>query len=125
MFNQSAFFELYLYYIRLYIVYLSITPILLSLFIFFYNRISKRDIFVEYLTFFNVISCISGIIWCYLATNILIDFLTMIGIITKLSSTYLGLTILAVGNALPDGLTVIALSKKGMAEMAITGVYAG
>ena len=63
--------------------------------------------------------------WSYLATNILIDLLTMIGVITQLSSTYLGLTILAIGNALPDGLTVIALSKKGMAEMAITGVYAG
>ena len=49
----------------------------------------------------------------------------MIGIIAQLSSTYLGLTILAVGNALPDGLTVISISKKGLAEMGITGVYAG
>lgn len=49
----------------------------------------------------------------------------MIGVVAKLSSTYLGLTLLAVGNALPDGLTVVALSAKGMAEMGITGVYSG
>ena len=49
----------------------------------------------------------------------------MIGIITKLDSTYLGLTVLAVGNALPDSLTVVSLSKRGYATMGITGVYAG
>tara|TARA_B110000503_G_scaffold122705_1_gene187568 strand:+ start:214 stop:351 length:138 start_codon:yes stop_codon:yes gene_type:complete len=45
--------------------------------------------------------------------------------LAKLDSAYLGLTILALGNALPDGLTVIALSKKGYAAMGITGVYTG
>lgn len=29
----------------------------------------------------------------------------------NLSSTYIGLTILAIGNALPDGLTTIAIAK--------------
>ncbi len=72
-----------------------------------------------------MISCISGISWCYFSTKILIDFLTLFGILGKYSNTFLGLTILAVGNALPECLTVIVLSKKGMAEMAITGVYAG
>ena len=28
-----------------------------------------------------------------------------------ISSTYLGLTVLAIGNALPDGLTTIAIAK--------------
>ena len=42
-----------------------------------------------------------------------------------LSSTYLGLTILAIGNALPDGLTTIAIAKQGQAEMGITGGVAG
>jgi len=55
----------------------------------------------------------------------MIDLLSCIGIIAKLDTTYLGLTILALGNALPDSLTVIALSKKGYAEMGITGVYTG
>jgi Ca2+/Na+ antiporter len=102
-----------------------IVPCIITGVLIIIKNIKNRDLFEEYLVFFNLISCISGLMWSYLATNILIDFLTMIGVITQLSSTYLGLTILAIGNALPDGLTVIALSKKGMAEMAITGVYAG
>ena len=73
----------------------------------------------------NFLSAIIGLIWSYIITAILIDLLTIIGVIAKLDSTYLGLTILAVGNALPDSLTVISLSKKGYALMGITGVYAG
>ena len=73
----------------------------------------------------NIFSILQGLLWCYLTTSILIDLLTMIGIITKLDSTYLGLTVLAVGNALPDSLTVVSLSKRGYATMGITGVYAG
>ncbi len=49
----------------------------------------------------------------------------MIGVVCKLNNTYLGITILAVGNALPDALTVVSLSKRGYAIMGITGVYAG
>ena len=73
----------------------------------------------------NVSSTCIGLIWSYIVSSILIDLLTMVGIIAKLDSTYLGLTILAIGNALPDSLTVISLSKKGYAIMGITGVYAG
>jgi Ca2+/Na+ antiporter len=31
--------------------------------------------------------------------------------LSKLDKTYLGLTVIAVGNALPDGVTTIALAK--------------
>jgi Ca2+/Na+ antiporter len=41
--------------------------------------------------------------------------LTCIGVITKLSATFLGLTIIAIGNALPDALVTIALAKDGYA----------
>ena len=42
---------------------------------------------------------------------------------SKLNSTYLGLTVIAVGNALPDGVTTIALAKDGYAVMGMTGAY--
>lgn len=55
--------------------------------------------------------------------------------LSKLNKTYLGLTIIAVGNALPDGVTTIALAKQGygikyrsyqfIAVMGLTGGYAG
>ena len=45
--------------------------------------------------------------------------------ILNLREAYLGLTVLAIGNALPDALTTIALCKQGSATMAISGGYAG
>lgn len=53
--------------------------------------------------------------WSYLVIAALIDLLTCIGAITKLSATYLGLTIIAMGNALPDALVTITLAKDGYA----------
>ena len=70
-------------------------------------------------------SILSGIIWTKFCCGLLVDLLTVIGIQTNLSTTYLGLTILAVGNALPDGLTTISIAKRGQAMMGITGGIAG
>jgi len=53
----------------------------------------------------------SGLLWTYVVSDVLIDLLTMVGVVCKLSTTYLSLTILAIGNALPDALTTIALAK--------------
>ena len=95
-------------------------------FTFFY--ITQRNMTGEYPSYFvkmNVLSTIIGLTWSFIITSILIDLLTMVGIVAKLDTTYLGLTVLAVGNALPDSLTVVSLSKKGYAIMGITGVYAG
>jgi len=54
---------------------------------------------------------IVGFVWTYYVSGMLIDLLTMIGVISKLSTTYLALTIIAVGNALPDALLTISLAK--------------
>jgi Ca2+/Na+ antiporter len=71
------------------------------------------------------IGMIVGLVWTYWVSGVLIDILTMVGIITKLSSTYLALTIIAVGNALPDALMTITMAKNGKAILGITGSYAG
>ena len=68
---------------------------------------------------------IIGLIWTYILSSILIDLLIMIGIISKLKPTFLGLTVLAVGNSLPDAYTTIILSKQGFALMGLTGAFAG
>jgi Ca2+/Na+ antiporter len=44
---------------------------------------------------------------------------------SQLPSTFLALTVIAMGNALPDGITTIALSKQGLAAMGLAGGYAG
>ena len=68
---------------------------------------------------------IAGLMWSYLMIECLIDLLDSIGIILNLQKAYLGLTILAIGNALPDALTTIALSAEGFGVLAISGGIAG
>ncbi len=63
----------------------------------------------------SVVSMICGFIWTNFIIIILVDCITAVGIITKLSATYLALTIIAVGNALPDAIITVALAKKGKA----------
>ena len=75
--------------------------------------------------FIELIGMICGFIQTYYISGILIDLLTMIGVISKLSATYLALTIIAIGNALPDAFLTIKLAKRGKAMMGIIGGYAG
>jgi len=73
----------------------------------------------------NILSIFSGCFWAFIVIEVLVDLMTCVGLIAKLSNTYLGLTVLAIGNALPDALTTIALAKKGQAITGIIGTYAG
>lgn len=75
--------------------------------------------------FMNFLGVLGGLMWSYVLIGILIDLLGAVGVLLNLDTTYLGLTILAVGNALPDALTSIALCKTGAGQMAISGAYAG
>lgn len=73
----------------------------------------------------SIVGMIWGFIWTYFVSGLMIDALTFIGVLSKLSATYLALTIIAVGNALPDAMLTISLAGKGKAELGITGGYAG
>ena len=66
-----------------------------------------------------------GLMWTYILSDLLIDMLNLFAVIFKLDNTYMGITILGIGNSLPDALTTIALAKKGFAQMGLTGCYAG
>jgi len=56
---------------------------------------------------------ICGLNWTRGVIEVLIDLLECIGKISNLTSTYLALTIIGLGNALPDAFITIALAKKG------------
>ena len=62
-----------------------------------------------------VLGTILGLLWTYVVSSMLIDLLSFFVVVFKLDSTFMGLTILGIGNALPDALTTIALAKKGYA----------
>lgn len=73
----------------------------------------------------TIMAVISGLMWTKVLVGVLIDMLNSLGVILNLSEAYLGLTILAVGNALPDALTTVSLCQQGAGTMAISGGYAG
>lgn len=64
-----------------------------------------------------------SLVWIYLLSGILIDALTFFGMLSNLAPSYLGMTVIAMGNALPDGLVTMTLAKQGYATMAMTGAY--
>ena len=73
----------------------------------------------------TMIGSVLGILWTKLICEVMIDSLNFIGVMASISSTYLGLTIIAIGNSLPDALTTIALANNGQAILGLTGAYAG
>jgi sodium/potassium/calcium exchanger 6 len=90
--------------------------------------IQKEDTRVR-MTWFQwtvvILGVLGGLLWTYVLVGFLIDLLNCFGVLLGLDNTFLGLTILAVGNALPDALTTISLVKAGQGTMAIAGGYAG
>lgn len=71
----------------------------------------KEESIPSYFLLIQVVSSICGLIWCFITISILVDLLNCFIGIFKLNNTFMGLTILGIGNALPDALTTIALSK--------------
>ena len=109
--------------------WLFAVPVIFTLYYMFNKRTQqpkyKSNKIPSYFIILVLLNIVNGIMWTKLCSGLLVDLLTLVGTVTNLSTTYLGLTILAVGNALPDGLTTIAIAKKGQAMMGITGGIAG
>ena len=91
----------------------------------YYFLVEKRRKAPKGYVFIEFVGMICGFIQTYYVSGVLIDLLTMIGVISKLSATYLALTIIAIGNALPDAFLTIKLAGRGKAMMGIIGGYAG
>lgn len=54
----------------------------------------------------------------------MIDLLKMLGLLTGLPTTLLGLTVLAWGNSIGDYMANTSIARKGFGEMALTGCFA-
>jgi len=57
-----------------------------------------------------IIGTIGGLVWTFVLSTMLIDLLNTYLVIAKLDNTYMGLTVIGIGNALPDALTTISLA---------------
>lgn len=76
-------------------------------------------------TLIAILGMIQGFIWTYYVSGLMIDALTFVGDLTNLSATYLALTVIAVGNALPDAMLTITQAGSGKAVLGLTGGYSG
>jgi solute carrier family 24 (sodium/potassium/calcium exchanger), member 6 len=66
-----------------------------------------------------------GMVWIYFFANVIVDLLVLFGIMTDVSASMLGLTVLSWGNSVGDAIASISISKRGFGEMAMTGCVAG
>jgi len=105
-------------------IYLEVwLPLVIVLYALFLTTLTQEA--PRWFMFFTVVGVVAGLMYTYIFCGILIDMLNTFGVLLCLDNTYLGLTILAVGNALPDALTTVSLCAAGNATMAISGGYAG
>jgi len=65
------------------------------------------------------------IVWINFVANVFVDFIHLLSVLSGLPSNYLGLTVLAWGNSVNDLFVDSALAKKGLGQVAISGVFAG
>jgi sodium/potassium/calcium exchanger 6 len=63
--------------------------------------------------------------WIDSIANKLVEILELFGILLRIPSTVLGLTVLAFGNSTQDLIANVTLSKKGLSTMATTACFAG
>ena len=95
------------------------------IFIFLIFRPKTDGEVPSYFITLSIIAIINSVLWTKILCGVFVDLLTFIGVVTNLSDTYLGLTVLAMVNSLSDGLTAIAVARKGKAVMGITGSIGG
>jgi sodium/potassium/calcium exchanger 6 len=67
-----------------------------------------------------VASLAVSFLWLYVLASLALDATACLRILFNLDQSYLGLTVLAIGNALPDALTTITLCKQGAGTMALS-----
>lgn len=93
------------------LIFIPLLFLLEAIFIFKRPVLDKTP--PRYFWIVPILALFSGLIWNKLCSDLLLTFLQTTGFIFAIPNNYLGNVFLSVGNSLPDGLTTIALAKKG------------
>ena len=83
------------------------------------KKIPKRGFLI-----ISVVGMMCGFAQVRFISGVLIDLLKLVVVISKLPANYLAVIIIAPGNALPNAIFLISLSKQGLANMSMHGGYA-
>jgi sodium/potassium/calcium exchanger 6 len=74
---------------------------------------------------FQVASFFMGMVWVYFLCNMIVDLLVIFGVLTGVSASLLGLTVLSWGNSIGDAIASASVSRNGFSEMAFVGCVSG
>ena len=118
----SAACELFHSYVTYYYIWIALYIVAFGLSAFFYvntyrGTLPKWDKTLLFCAF------VMSIFWLWAATNLLMQMLGDMQLLffKKIPESFLTMTILAIGNSLPDFIVNCSLAKNKMAEMALTG----
>ena len=87
------------------------------------NEQAKPLAMTLYMIFISAIAFVSSVAWLGLFANEIVEVLNTIGIMLSISPTFLGLSVLAIGNSIPDGASDIILAKKGHMAIAYSAIW--
>lgn len=73
----------------------------------------------------TLIGFIASATWLDLIADVLVNLLSFFGILCRIPSTIMGLTVLAWGNSSQDMIANMTVARKGLSTMAITASFAG
>ena len=73
---------------------------------------------------FILLSFVMSIMWIWMLANIVVDLISIYGHIFNISSTFLGVSFLALGNCVGDAIASLSLARKGYGGMAMMGCFA-
>jgi len=75
------------------------------------------------ITLYSFLALFISAIWTWFLCAFIIDLLDIIGFITELSSAYLGVTWLSMGNSVGDFIADLSIANLSFVDMAVTGTY--
>jgi Ca2+/Na+ antiporter len=120
----SLFFKLFPYYIKFpHFIFIAVYYILAIIFCIYLYKRSYRGSLPKCEWVLLLSALIMSMIWIYTVTTILIQMVNDSQYLLpfEISKSFLIMTVLALGNALPDFLIDCTLSTSGYAEMALSG----
>ena len=87
--------------------------------------VTSREAPPKWSFFFSLFAFFGSILWLEFISDIVVDILGVFSLMVDVDPAYLGITFLAWGNSIGDMVANFGVAKRGLANMAIVGCFAG
>ena len=96
--------------------------VIFSLIIFFLTDFGSPP---RFMWIFTILALIISVFWAYIFADIVVDIIEIVGVITGLPVSILGLSVIAIANSLDDMVVDFTLALKGFGRLAIYATSSG